>query len=207
MIIIILKIATSAMPYSATHKENTRQQILASAYALFSTRGFDAVTVDTVMQDCQLTRGGFYAHFESKAALYRAAISYGASHTALAGDTPRGIAPRAWLSSLLDAYLSLAHVDGEQACPLAFLATDVASRDSATKSTYTHAYAAMNRRIRERLGTDAEQSAQQLYAMTTLMIGAVAVARTVDEPALRESILEAARNQAHAILNSIPEYP
>ena len=61
------------MRYRPGHKSATRQKILSSARRLFETRGLSQVSIDEVMRDCGLTRGGFYAHFRSKAELYREA--------------------------------------------------------------------------------------------------------------------------------------
>ncbi len=61
------------MRYSRGQKDLTRQRILESAARLFATQGYAAISIEEVMRACGLTRGGFYAHFRSKAALYREA--------------------------------------------------------------------------------------------------------------------------------------
>src|SRR5262245_56311806 len=62
------------MPYSPEHKQNTRQRILMSARRLFNRKGFADVTIDEIMADAGLTRGGFYRHFPSKESLYSEAL-------------------------------------------------------------------------------------------------------------------------------------
>ena len=64
------------MRYAPQHKRRTRQRILESARRLFETRGYASVSIDELMRECDLTRGGFYAHFASKAALYREATGH-----------------------------------------------------------------------------------------------------------------------------------
>ena len=64
------------MRYGREHKARTRARILASAARLFASRGYGGASIDDVMRDCGLTRGGFYAHFRSKAALYREATGH-----------------------------------------------------------------------------------------------------------------------------------
>ena len=54
------------MPYSPQHREKTRARIVESARMLFNRHGFEDVTIDMVMGDAGLTRGGFYNHFDSK---------------------------------------------------------------------------------------------------------------------------------------------
>jgi AcrR family transcriptional regulator len=61
------------MRYRPGHKSRTRERILATARKLFETRGFAEISIEDVMRACGLTRGGFYAHFSSKAELYREA--------------------------------------------------------------------------------------------------------------------------------------
>ncbi len=62
------------MPYTAAHKQETRQRIVASARRLFNRNGFNDVSIDEIMEDAGLTRGGFYKHFGAKDELYRAAV-------------------------------------------------------------------------------------------------------------------------------------
>jgi len=64
------------MRYSRDQKDRTRRRILDSAARLFAAQGFTAVSIDDVMRDCGLTRGGFYAHFRSKAVLFREATGH-----------------------------------------------------------------------------------------------------------------------------------
>ncbi|MCX6931880.1 MAG: TetR family transcriptional regulator, partial [Verrucomicrobia bacterium] len=57
------------MRYPPTHKLDTRRRIVAAASAAFRERGVENTGVDEVMRRAGLTHGGFYAHFEDKAAL------------------------------------------------------------------------------------------------------------------------------------------
>lgn len=54
------------MTYSVGHKGNTRQRILEAANRLFAAKGYDGASIDEIMRECGLTRGGFHAHFCSK---------------------------------------------------------------------------------------------------------------------------------------------
>ena len=66
------------MPYSPEHKQNSREQILSGAMNLFSRKGFSNVSIDEVMAEAGMTRGAFYAHFESKSVLYAEAVMFAA---------------------------------------------------------------------------------------------------------------------------------
>lgn len=84
----------------------TRERILREAAQLFSVRGYFHTTVDDVMSRAHLTKGGFYAHFDSKEALARAVIEHAtllwtekvAAHVAQFED------PREQLRELLEGY-------------------------------------------------------------------------------------------------------
>jgi AcrR family transcriptional regulator len=49
--------------------EATRQALLDAAIELFGTAGFDATSVRSIADRAQVSKGGFYHHFESKQAL------------------------------------------------------------------------------------------------------------------------------------------
>jgi len=55
---------------------STRARLLREAAQLFSVKGYFHTTVDDVMARAGLTKGGFYAHFDSKEALARAVIDH-----------------------------------------------------------------------------------------------------------------------------------
>ena len=54
--------------------EETRSKIIESAIKLFSSRGFNAASVDDICADAGISKGAFYHHFESKQALFLALL-------------------------------------------------------------------------------------------------------------------------------------
>jgi len=54
--------------------EETRSKIIETAIKLFSTRGFNAASVDDICKDAGISKGAFYHHFESKQALFLALL-------------------------------------------------------------------------------------------------------------------------------------
>ncbi|EFO34445.1 TetR family transcriptional regulator [Roseibium sp. TrichSKD4] len=62
------------MPYSPEHKVRIRAQIVEKARILFNRRGFSEVSIDDIMAEVGLTRGGFYNHFKNKDEVYAEAI-------------------------------------------------------------------------------------------------------------------------------------
>lgn len=62
------------MALSKSKSEISRERILDAAQDLILSRGFSAMTVDSVCQAAGITKGGFFYHFDSKDALGKAAL-------------------------------------------------------------------------------------------------------------------------------------
>lgn len=191
------------MPYSIQHKEKTRNVILDSAFKLFTAKGFDAVTVDELMENCGLTRGAFYAHFPSKSALYGESIRFAAGTSRLTDLKPDNISDKTWLTHLLDGYLSIEHVDGIRPCPLAFLATDVTTQDTEAKSAYARTYDGMNKAILAYANSYTNCDEDEILSLTAMIIGAVAIARTIDDKKAVKKLLASCRQDAGIKLGGI----
>ena len=54
--------------------EETQAKIIESAIKLFSTRGFNAASVDDICKDAGISKGAFYHHFKSKQELFLALL-------------------------------------------------------------------------------------------------------------------------------------
>ena len=148
------------------------------------------------MAVCGLTRDGFYAHFSSKAALYRESLKFAASESKLAELKPDGMTNQQWLCMLLDGYLSLEHVRGEYPCPLAFLASDITMTDDETKSVYAGVYEGMNSAILEYARNYSDCDEADVLSVTAMIIGAVAIARTMSDESKALKVLGACRREA-----------
>lgn len=189
------------MPYSKAHKQQSRERILRSAMKLFTRRGFEGVSIDEVMADAELTRGAFYAHFNSKQELYAEAIAGAAVFSPLVRPRPDGVDARDWLARLLGGYLHRDHVlDRELPCPLAFLATDVAVRDPGARKAYTGVYLGLNKLIRRYTRLYESADRDTVLAVTAMMIGGVAVARALDDGSSRNRLLKSCRAMANRLL-------
>ena len=60
--------------YSAAHKARSRQALIEAGADLFRARGYNGVGIDELCAEAGLTRGAFYGHFDSKAALLAAVL-------------------------------------------------------------------------------------------------------------------------------------
>lgn len=113
------------MAWQQTHKKESKDRILQSAAMLFTHHGFEQISIDQVMKNAALTRGAFYSHFSSKSDLYAQAIAKAAQ---LAYKRKPVNGPQK-MKDFSQYYLSAEHRDNscEQACPLAFLVSDINS--------------------------------------------------------------------------------
>mgnify|MGYP002795106703 CR=1 FL=1 len=181
------------MPWSTEQKQMTRERILGSAIKLFSARGFDNVTINNVMQEAQLTHGAFYAHFSSKNELYTEAITAATKHSILANAQEEDGCENLNVSKLIAAYLDIDHVQQKAPpCPLAFLATDVASRDKEVRLAYTKVYKDLIYTLNKQLNHLPSRSERAL-ALSALMIGGVAISRALDDEQAVNDLLGACR--------------
>ncbi|HST32130.1 MAG TPA: helix-turn-helix domain-containing protein [Solirubrobacteraceae bacterium] len=92
----------------------TRERLLAAARRLFGERGYEATSIESVLEASGVARGALYHHFQSKAELFDAVLAdvlieiaeRTAAAAAAAGrkDTPEGLraGSHAWLEMALD---------------------------------------------------------------------------------------------------------
>jgi TetR/AcrR family transcriptional repressor of nem operon len=164
-----------------------RQRVVEVAAALFRERGLNGVGVADIMASAGLTHGGFYGQFASKDALAVEAF-----------DSALGENRRGGLDVLIDQYLSLAHVQAPGlGCPLAALANDVAreSPGSPLRGRFTHGVRHLVGLLSELSPQGAkERRRQRALAKLSTLVGAVILARAVDDPSLADDLLQAARS-------------
>ena len=190
------------MPLSPEHKKRSRKKILDSAVELFTARGFNNVSIDDVMNNIEMTRGAFYAHFSSKSELYKESILNAAINSNLAKKKPERIENQEWMNKLLDGYLSSDHINLKSApCPIAFLSLDAAEREPNVRDAYTTTFKNMNKRISNYTKSYSSCSKNQILAVTAMMVGCVAVARTLNDEKLKNKLLRSCRETSKQILD------
>ena len=189
------------MPYSSEHKQKTREKIVESARILFNRHGFQDVTIDMVMQNADLTRGGFYNHFKSKEALYGVAVSSflmgrGAQWRAEAGVDPTNPDPD-MARQMIAGYLSPEHLgDLEGQCPMIALPSDIARANPEVQASYQELLEAMVWLFESGLEKQDNKARQKALSMAALCIGGMILARTLPASALVEEVRLAALHTA-----------
>lgn len=186
------------MRYSREHKAETRKRILSAAARLFRERGYDGVGIDAIMNEVGLTAGGFYAHFDSKEALFAEAIA-----TALAEGKSANVQQRPALAgmdplqAMIKSYLSRTHRDQIAAgCPLPSLTPDVARSGEATRESYERQFLRYLAAIEATLPDGSEHKSEIALGIAAQCIGGLMISRAVKDEKLSDRILKASRQAA-----------
>lgn len=179
----------------AAAKAATHERIVSVAARAIRRSGYDGTGVADIMKEAGLTHGAFYSHFASREAMLAEAVGKACTESAaaaaqMAAQEPSGNA----LASMLGGYLSRAHVDNvELGCPLAALGSETSRQTPEVRRVLT-------RHIKEMIDLVARQSPDwgkpgaHERALVTLstMVGALLLARAVDDPRLSDGLREAA---------------
>jgi len=180
------------LPYSADHKSRTRRRIVEHARILFNRHGFSEVSIDTIMAEAGLTRGGFYNHFRNKEELYAEAVASflngrGKTWRDEAGVDPVNGGPQT-ARDMIDSYLSAEHLgDLEGQCPMIALPSDVARATPEARDAYQALLRAMIWLFENNLA-EGEGNRDKAIGLAALCIGGMVLSRTIDDAALAEEI-------------------
>ena len=178
-----------------SRKEATHDRIVHAAARAIRRSGYSGTGVADIMKDAGLTHGGFYAHFESREAmLAEAADRAGAESVATLERIAAAAPPEKGLQALIQAYLSKEHLEGpDSGCPMAALGSEMPRQAPEVRRAAT-------RRIKEAIDLVARQlphwgkpsAHEQALATLSTMVGALVLARAVDDPKLCEAFRSAA---------------
>ncbi|MFG1371910.1 helix-turn-helix domain-containing protein [Xanthobacter oligotrophicus] len=182
------------MKVSREQMAENRRRILDAASRLFREKGFDAVSVSEVMKAAGLTHGGFYGHFSSKDDLVAQTLAH-----VLAADSGEGGDFRRYL----DTYLSPRHRDSPAGgCPTAGLVAAIRHQTPAARSAMTEGLRSQIGRIEKALPeSDPADRRRAAIGSWAAMVGAVILARAIDDSVLSDEILEQTRAWIDAGIN------
>jgi len=186
----------------SSRKEATHERIVEAAARAIRRSGYSGTGVVDIMKDAGLTHGGFYAHFESRETmLAEAADRAGAESVATLERIASGAPPEQALQTLMRAYLSKEHLEGpETGCPMAALGSEMPRQAPEVRRAAT-------RRIKEAIDLVARQlpdwgkpsAHEQALATLSTMVGALVLARAVDDLRLSDALRTAALKHATPI--------
>lgn len=195
---------SSHMGHSKANKEQSHERIVQTAAARFREEGVDGLGVADLMKEAGLTHGGFYRHFASRDELVAEAVECALSDggraveaVAASKESREVVAGR-----LVDAYLSTAHRDGlATSCAVTTLAGDVARSNERTRAAYTRQVNTYLELL-AKLAAAEKSTVKRAKAIAALssLVGAVSLARAVNDEALSREILKGAGDELKALL-------
>jgi TetR/AcrR family transcriptional repressor of nem operon len=189
------------MGYSQADKAKHHERIVEIAAARIRESGTAAPGVAEIMGEAGLTHGGFYKHFGSRDDLVAEAVdrTFADGARAIAAITDAAEDP---LGALVDWYASAEHRDDPATgCGIVALGADVLRGEDRVRSAYREQVERYLGQLQRLLGGggddggdgDADARARATVALSTL-VGALLMARAVDDLALSDEILRNARD-------------
>jgi TetR/AcrR family transcriptional repressor of nem operon len=189
------------MGHSRKDKRRHHEEIVGVAASRFREDGVDRVAVADLMHDAGLTHGGFYRHFGSRDELVAEAVER-ALHDGGLAMAAVAESPHDPLAAVIDAYLSTTHRDNlASSCAVTTLAADVARSNARARAAYTRQVGIYIEMLERLLppGPADRRRATAITALSTL-VGAVSMARAVDDEELSSEILASAASELKAQL-------
>ena len=177
------------MRYSHDHKAQTHQRIIKEASVRFRRDGIGATGLQPLMKALNLTHGGFYAHYKSKDELVEKALQAAAAE--LDAHCEMLFSQERPLEAFIDSYLSEWHLTSpHQGCPLPTMSSEMGLRGQHSATTD----AVLGARLKqiETALADGQGNAKGLVMMSTL-VGALVLARSVEDPGLAARIMGVVR--------------
>lgn len=176
------------MSYTPEHKQRTRQRIVESARKLWKAKGYANISINEIMKGADLTHGGFYAHFKSKADLFaEAMLDVGMLERYRAMVAEPGVSRLDVFAMVLDHYLSAGHRDNPQdGCPLVALGEDVWRMGGDAQVAYSKMTEIAIRQLAHLLDGDLALS----RAVLSAMVGAIQLARGAESDELGQQIID-----------------
>ncbi len=169
-----------------------RERILSAAARLMRERGLSGVGVDELAAAAGMTHGSLYSQFGSKEQLVEETVSHAVAAKA------RELPAIHSLDTYVSEYLSGAHRDAPgTGCPLAALGCDVARQGEGVRARFTAGVRGMIGRLSGCMpaGLKSKQRDEAALAAAASLIGALVLARAVNDPKLSDDILRATRKQ------------
>lgn len=188
------------MGHSKADKAESHERIVRMAAARFRQLGVDGIGVADLMKEAGLTHGGFYRHFASRDELVGEAIERAlleGGQGAVDAVASSKMAPDALLAALIDWYLGPGHRDDlATSCGVTSLATDVARSNGRARSAYSR-QVSIYLDLFTKLIPGETEGARRLKAISawSTMVGALSMARAIDDESLSAEILKSAAAQ------------
>jgi TetR/AcrR family transcriptional repressor of nem operon len=190
------------MRKSRQEAAETRARIVSAASEEFRRNGIGATGLSDLMAAAGLTHGGFYRHFGSKDELVAEACASAAEMLiATVGQDPAKHPDENGLDAMVEDYLSTDHRDDPSAgCPFASLGSEIGRGGNAVRDMATDGFTKLVDTIAAQIAkTDPDGARKEALTVVSTMVGALTMARMVNDPALSDEILEQAKTHLSAL--------
>jgi TetR/AcrR family transcriptional regulator, transcriptional repressor for nem operon len=184
------------MRKSRKESAETRKRIVEAASAEFRRNGVDGTGLADLMAAAGLTHGGFYKHFEAKEQVVEEAFAAATESMVKAMRRTMSASPGGrGLHAMIGEYLSLRHRDDVAGgCPFVALGSEVARGGDAVRKATTTSFLKVVDTIAGQLqGMSPAAARKEAMLVLSTMIGAMTLARVVDDAELSATILRQAR--------------
>ena len=184
------------MGHSKAEKAQSRKRILAAAATRIREVGLEGVSVGELMKSVNLTHGGFYGHFESRAQLIAAALEQALADSDKASAMHAGARGSMTVKSIVNSYLSPIHRDHPSSgCAIPTLAGEVGRAEPEVRAIMAQQLAKSFTVMGEALGADVPAAEREQFAVSawSMMVGAVMISRIMADDPMSDRVLALAR--------------
>jgi TetR/AcrR family transcriptional repressor of nem operon len=183
------------MRVSKHQAAENRERILLAASRLLRERGVSGAGGDALSDAAGMTHGSLYSQFGSKGRLVQEALTHALTAKELEAREIRN------LKSYVAKYLSRGHRDAaERGCPIAALCCEMPRQSTSVRDRFTAGLRGMVANLSGRMDPVLKQRKRDQEAMATVasLVGAIVLARAVNDPDLSNDILHATRRRLKA---------
>ena len=193
--IAILTCEVEYMRVTRAEAARNRERIIDEAARLFRERGFDGIGVADLMKSAGLTHGGFYRNFESKEDLMVQACARAMEESLQNWDSLGEAGTEADLSAIASVYLSPKHRDRPgRGCSLAALGAEAARHGPVVRGVFTRGVRSTLETLSRLVpGRSKRLKRENAIAAFSSMVGALMLARVVDDEKLSNEILRSVK--------------
>ena len=178
------------MRYSKDHKKKTRQKILETAGKLIKKQGVKNTSIDQIMGEAGLTRGGFYAHFKSKNQLVSEMLKLNTGLMRMLMER-EGDEDDELVAETIRIFTTYLNPENRKkvgtGCTLATMPLESARGNKAVRKAYTRRFETILNEIEKGLSGNKDSKSRALTT-AVLAIGGVILSRATDNSNISDEI-------------------
>ena len=180
------------MRVSKEKAAENRERILKAASRLIRERGISGAGVDALTEAAGMTHGSLYSQFGSKERLIEEALND------VIAEKGHEMGEAITLSRFISDYLSAEHRDiPGRGCPIAALCSEMPRQSGGVRQRFTDGLRGMVKQVSSQMSPALKQRQRDEVALVTVasLVGALVLARAVNDPKLSDDILRATKNK------------